>query len=92
MHLVSSVQATINQINILKQYLMLKVNDEDWHGVADAAMDIRELKAKLDVYLVHEEMQKNISQATTGLLTLAQEGSKEFVGKEGLNHPETRRT
>ncbi len=28
-------------------YLLLKVNQEDWHGVADAAMDIREIEAKL---------------------------------------------
>jgi hypothetical protein len=29
------------------QYLLLKVKKEDWHGVADAAMDIREIDAKL---------------------------------------------
>lgn len=27
-------------------YLKLKVETEDWHGVADAAMDLRELEAK----------------------------------------------
>ena len=27
-------------------YLLLKVKQEDWHGVADAAMDIREMEAK----------------------------------------------
>ena len=31
------------------EYLLLKVNKEDWHGVADAAMDIREIEAKLSV-------------------------------------------
>lgn len=30
-------------------YLILKINDEDWHGVADAAMDLREIEAKLEV-------------------------------------------
>lgn len=31
------------------EYLMLKVEEEDYHGVADAAMDIRELDAKLEL-------------------------------------------
>jgi hypothetical protein len=30
-------------------YLRLKLEQEDWHGVADAAMDIREIEAKLQV-------------------------------------------
>ena len=32
----------------MKAYLLLKVDEEDWHGVADAAMDIRELIAELN--------------------------------------------
>jgi hypothetical protein len=28
-------------------YLQMKVGEEDWHGVADAAMDLRELEARL---------------------------------------------
>lgn len=28
-------------------YLKMKVEEEDWHGVADAAMDLREIDAKL---------------------------------------------
>jgi hypothetical protein len=46
---------TEQKIVILKQqivkmidYLQLKVTQADWHGVADAAMDIRELQAKID--------------------------------------------
>jgi len=31
----------------MRVYLDLKVNEEDWHGVADAAMDIREIAAEL---------------------------------------------
>jgi hypothetical protein len=31
---------------IMLQYLLLKVKQEDWHGVSDAAMDIREMEAK----------------------------------------------
>lgn len=33
----------------MTEYLKLKLEQEDWHGVADAAMDIRELVAKLDL-------------------------------------------
>lgn len=29
--------------------LLLKVEAEDWHGVADAAMDLREIDAQLSV-------------------------------------------
>lgn len=35
--------------NILIDYLTMKAQAEDWHGVADAAMDIREIEAKLEV-------------------------------------------
>ena len=28
----------------------VKISLRDWHGVADAAMDIRELEAKIQVY------------------------------------------
>lgn len=27
------------------EYLLMKVETRDWHGVADAAMDLRELEA-----------------------------------------------
>jgi hypothetical protein len=33
------------QVEELRRYLLLKVEQRDWHGVADAAMDIRELEA-----------------------------------------------
>ena len=35
--------------NGLIAYLELKVKVGDWHGVADAAMDLREVDAKLEV-------------------------------------------
>ncbi len=34
------------QLEIMERYLLLKVALKDWHGVADAAMDIRELVAR----------------------------------------------
>ena len=40
-----------NKIQQLIQYLLVKVSLRDWHAVADAAMDIRELEAKKQVYL-----------------------------------------
>ena len=33
----------------MTNYLLLKVEQEDWHGVSDAAMDIREIQAKIIV-------------------------------------------
>ena len=34
------------QKKVLKDYLQVMVALEDWHGVADVAMDLRELEAK----------------------------------------------
>jgi hypothetical protein len=33
-------------IKIMKEYLLLKFREQDWHGVADAAMDLREMEVK----------------------------------------------
>ena len=38
--------AAMTDIEIMQAYLMLKVRQGDWHGVADAAMDIREMEAR----------------------------------------------
>lgn len=35
------------KIEYLIQYLKMKVDEKDWHGVSDAANDIRVLEAKL---------------------------------------------
>ncbi len=32
---------------VLILYLLSKVEDEDWHGVADAAMDLREIDIEI---------------------------------------------
>lgn len=34
----------------LISYLLSKVKAEDWHAVQDAASDIREIEARLEVY------------------------------------------
>jgi hypothetical protein len=39
----------MSQRNILIKYLLMKVETEDFHAVADAAMDLREIDAKLYV-------------------------------------------
>jgi hypothetical protein len=38
------------QIKALVAYMRIKIDQADWHAVADAAMDIRELEAKIKVY------------------------------------------
>ena len=38
-----------NQRKILVDYLLLKVEQQDWHGVADAAMDLRELDVREEI-------------------------------------------
>ncbi len=35
------------QVEDMIKYLQLKVAAKDWHAVADAAMDIRELEAQI---------------------------------------------
>ena len=40
-------QDLIGQRHALVAYLQSKVDAHDWHGVADAAMDLRELDAAL---------------------------------------------
>jgi hypothetical protein len=36
----------MSDIEVMIAYLQLKIRQRDWHGVADAAMDIREMEAK----------------------------------------------
>jgi hypothetical protein len=42
-------QQLLERIGGMVQYLLLKVEERDWHGVADAAMDLREMEAKLEL-------------------------------------------
>lgn len=35
---------TIDRIILMKQYLNMKCNELDWHGVCDASMDLRDLE------------------------------------------------
>lgn len=40
----------IKQRDRLIEYLRLKVDMNDWHGVADAAMDLREVEAQMSLH------------------------------------------
>lgn len=43
------VRDLMEQRTALVAYLLSKVKAEDWHAVQDAASDIREINAKLEV-------------------------------------------
>jgi len=47
-----------SELAALVVYLGVKVTARDWHGVSDAAMDIREVEAKISV-LKHIDSQPN---------------------------------
>lgn len=38
-----------NYITVMEHYLQVRLGLRDWHGVMDAAADLRELEAKLQV-------------------------------------------
>ena len=50
---IRDIKLQINTIearrNLHIDYMHAKIQDSDWHGVADAAMDIREYEAQLYV-------------------------------------------
>lgn len=33
--------------HVMQQYLQMKVNEEDWHGVQDAASDLRDIDSEI---------------------------------------------
>ena len=45
----SRIEECEETIKDLTEYLILKVKVKDWHAVADAAMDIREIEAKIKI-------------------------------------------
>lgn len=49
MNLPAEEKELIDDLERMVNYLHLKVQKRDWHGVADAAMDIREIEAKLEL-------------------------------------------
>jgi hypothetical protein len=43
----STIEVLTEKRKVMREYLLVKMNEEDWHGVMDAAADLREI----DVYL-----------------------------------------
>ena len=51
---------------LLVDYLKLKLEDEDWHGVEDAGSDLRDLDAKIEtLQWVLGEKSEPVLQATS---------------------------
>ena len=48
----------IQRREILIAYLKMKMEEEDFHGVADAAMDLREIDAQIAVFKSHGLIKK----------------------------------
>lgn len=44
--LLKEIRTCETRTNFMIQYSQLKLAEEDYHGVADAAMDIREIQAR----------------------------------------------
>jgi hypothetical protein len=49
----TKIESLKEELTLMEQYLKLKLAQRDWHGVADAAMDIREIEAQLKVLAQH---------------------------------------
>lgn len=47
-----------NEIETLVEYIRLKITQEDWHAVSDAANDIRELEALRSSGLIPKNKQR----------------------------------
>lgn len=47
--MIPTIDALVASRARLIEYLRMKIDAEDWHAVADAAMDLREIDAKLQV-------------------------------------------
>jgi hypothetical protein len=45
--IIPSLEQLVQKRAGLISYLKLKVEEEDWHGCADACMDLREIEAKM---------------------------------------------
>lgn len=43
------VDQLVSSIKTMEEYLLLRLSLRDWHGVMDAAADLRELEAQLRV-------------------------------------------
>ena len=46
------------QIGVLVEYIRLKIEQSDWHGISDAANDIRVIEAQIKVLETIEKFDK----------------------------------
>ena len=59
----------IAQRDTLVEYINMKVLQEDWHGVADAAMDLRDLDAfESGIKHAHDEQEESTLLKSMGAL------------------------
>ena len=47
--MIPSIDQLIARRTKLIEYMKMKIEEEDWHGCADACMDLREIDAKLSM-------------------------------------------
>ena len=49
-HIQDKIDNLLHRKEMMVKYMKLKMEEEDWHGVADAAMDIRDIESELIAY------------------------------------------
>ena len=52
----NNIKSLENRRNGMKKYLLLKYDEEDWHGCMDASADIREIEAELKCLKMMQEI------------------------------------
>lgn len=86
------------KIEQMIQYLQLKVVEKDWHGVSDAANDIRVLEAKLEVTRLSPTYTKtvrtydyrghtNIDSSQADTKVVDQSLARYIIGQQGVALP-----
>jgi hypothetical protein len=50
MDILSKIEETEQKIQAMLAYMQLKIKQRDFHAIADAAMDIREMEERIKVY------------------------------------------
>lgn len=51
-----TIDTLLHERDRMEDYLKLKTEKKDWHAVADAAMDLRELEVELNIYRTYEKI------------------------------------
>jgi hypothetical protein len=56
----------VDEKHALITYLLAKVKSTDWHAVADAAMDLREIEAEIKVHELYGSLEKQSARGRSG--------------------------